>query len=456
MTAMPEDEDRVGQAVALAQEVGEDLDSVLLTHYPDAETLDTLRPGAPDLATVNAATRAAAQALAAQGVEIFVQVADRAAFRRWMQGREDTPAVRRAWIDRGRLLRGTPAFRALGLEPPAPPRPQVFGKAPGQAADRLVAAFIGEDGAAFDDLTQALLAAGRQDVLDLSLRKIAARHGDDAAEDLEGALLAAAEAAPLGPSGWAQVVALPVALPAARPPDAGAMGESLVAAGLVPESLEVRFLPGWRSPDAVADLPPLAVRRILLDLLAGAEPTDLPPGDTDDLARRGFGVLVGLQVDWSLPVWEEIAETGDLPPEPDEDAGETPEEARRAEMFDRWRGATFEACEGCVPLAIVPLSEVDAEIADFIDEAAGGVEGGAGSLAEIRDFVSMAREEARGEEVVCRPEVLGDALELSIYTTGGRFLDSMTVAADRLPAPAEQMPRLLESFVRVVRDTPGS
>jgi hypothetical protein len=45
---------------------------------------------------------------------------------------------------------------------------------------------------------------------------------------------------------------------------------------------------------------------------------------------------------------------------------------------------------------------------------------------------------------------------LSIYTTGGRFLDSMTVAADRLPAPAEQMPRLLESFVRVVRDTPGS
>jgi hypothetical protein len=105
-------------------------------------------------------------------------------------------------------------------------------------------------------------------------------------------------------------------------------------------------------------------------------------------------------VDWSLPVWEEIAETGDLPPEPDEDAGETPEEARRAEMFDRWRGATFEACEGCVPLAIVPLSEVDAEIADFIDEAAGGVEGGAGSLAEIRDFVSMAREEARGEEVV--------------------------------------------------------
>jgi hypothetical protein len=455
-TAMPrtEDEDWVGQAVALAQDLGGELDSVLLTHYPDAETLDTLRPGAPelapDLAVVTAATRAVARELAAQGVEIFVQIADRAAFRRWMQGREDTPETRRGWIDRGRLLRGAPAFRALGLDAPPAPKPQAFAKAPGPIADRLLAGFEAEDGGAFDDLAQALLAAGRQDVLDLALRKIATRHGDEAAEDLEGALLAAAEAAKLGPSGWAQVVALPVALPAARPPDAAAMGESLVAAGILPDSLEVRFLPGWRSPDAVADLSPLAVRRVLLDLLAGAEPTDLPPGDTDDLAQRGFGVLVGLQVDWSLPVWEAIVVAGDLPPEPEEDA-ETPEDARRAELFDRWRGATFEACEGCVPLAVVPLSEVDAEIADFLGEA--GEQ--AGSLAEIRDFVAMARDEAGGEEVVCRPELLGDALELSLYTTGGRFLDSMTLAADRLPARAEEMPRLIEGFVRVVRDTPG-
>jgi hypothetical protein len=449
---MPEDEDWVGQAVALAEDVGEELDSVLLTTYPDAETLDTLRPGATDLATVNAMTRAVARVLAAQGVEIFVQVADRAAFRRWMQGREDTPAMRRAWIDRGRLLRGAPAFRALGLEPPPAPKPPGFGKAPGPIADRLLAAFEAEDGGAFDDLAQALLAAERQDVMDLALRKIAARHGDEAAEELEGTLLAAAEAARLGPSGWAQVVALPVALPASRPPDAGAMGESLVAAGLLPDSLEVRFLPGWRSPDTVAELSPLAVRRILLDLLAGAEPTDLPPGDTDDLARRGFGVLVGLQVDWSLPVWDEIAEAGDLPPEPEEDAAETPEEARRAELFDRWRGATFEACEGCVPLAIVPLSEVDAEISDFMEEAGDQT----GGLTEIRDFVAMARDEAGGEEVVCRPEVLGGALELSLYTVGGRFLDSMTLPADRLPASAEEVPRLIEAFVRVVRDAPKS
>jgi hypothetical protein len=447
-----EDEDWVGQALALAQDLGGELDSILLTHYPDAETLDTLRPGAPPLAAVTAATRAVAQALAAEGVEIFVQIADRAAFRRWMQGREDTAEIRHGWIDRGRLLRGAPAFRALGLDAPPAPKPQPFAKAPGPIADRLLTAFMAEDGRGFDDLAQALLAAGRQDVLDLALRKIAARHGDEAAEDLEGALLAAAEAANLGPSGWAQVIALPVALPVTRPPDAAAMGESLVAAGLLPDSLEVRFLPGWRSPDAVAALSPLAVRRILLDLLAGAEPTDLPPGDTDELAQRGFGVLVGLQLDWSLPVWDAIVAAGDLPPEPDEDDAETPEEARRAEMFDRWRGATFEACEGCVPLAIVPLSEVDAEISDFIEEAGGE----AGGLAEIRDFVAMARDEARGEEVVCRPEVLGDALELSLYTVGGRFLDSLTLAADRLPARAEEMPRLIEGFVRVVRDTPGS
>src|SRR3712207_8287158 len=48
------------------------------------------------------------------------------------------------------------------------------------------------------------------------------------------------------------------------------------------------FRSGWRSPGAVEELSPLAVRRLLLDLAADREPPDLPPGDTDDLARHGF------------------------------------------------------------------------------------------------------------------------------------------------------------------------
>jgi hypothetical protein len=41
------------------------------------------------------------------------------------------------------------------------------------------------------------------------------------------------------------------------------------------------------------------LRRVLLDMVDGKAPRDLPPGDTDELARRGFGVLVGLRIDWA-------------------------------------------------------------------------------------------------------------------------------------------------------------
>ena len=90
-------EDAAAQAAALAEDVAAELDAVLLTHFPDADTLDMLRPGGPDLATTRAVNRAVAETLAAEGVEIFVQTADRGAFRRWLQDRQDTPEARRAW-----------------------------------------------------------------------------------------------------------------------------------------------------------------------------------------------------------------------------------------------------------------------------------------------------------------------------------------------------------------------
>ncbi len=444
-------DDSVGQAAALAREVAPDIDSILLTHYPDRDTLDTFRPGETDLATVVAVARAVATELAALGVEVLVQRADRAAFRRWLQARADTPENRRGWIDRANLLRGAAALRLLGVDAAVtPPRPK-YGHAPGPTADRLLMAFDEEDDPGFDQLAQGLLGAGRNDVLDLAIRKIGERHGDDAADELEGELLAAAEGGRMGPSGWAGLVALPVALPAGAPPDAAAMGESLVRSGVLQESVEVRFLPGWRSPDALAELSPGAMRRVLLDVVAGVEPRDLPPGDTDDLAERGFGVLLGLRIDWDIPIWDEIAAGGGLPSGSDEDDEETPEEARRAALFDGWRRATFDASEGCVPLALVPASEVGAEIAEFLEEAGKHTRG----IEEIREFVAVARHEAGGEDVVCRAEVVGDGLELSLYLESGRFLDSLALSAAELPARAEEMPRLIGAFVRVVKDTPG-
>ncbi len=56
---------------------------------------------------------------------------------------------------------------------------------------------------------------------------------------------------------------------------------------------------------------------------------------------------------------------------------------------------------------------------------------------------------------MCRPEVIGEALELTIYTVEGRFLDSLALPPDRLPASAEAMLGLVGAFVRLVRDAPG-
>ena len=126
-------------------------------------------------------------------------------------------------------------------------------------------------------------------------------------------------------------------------------------------------------------------------------------------------------------------------------------EARQAALYDSWRTAVFDANDGCVPLALVPPSEVAEEIAAFLEEA--GEETGA--LEEIRIFVETARGEAPGEVVLCRIEIVGDDLELALYTEAGRFLDSLTLAAASLPAPAAEMPRLIEAFVPVVRDVPG-
>jgi hypothetical protein len=443
-------DDPITQAAYLARDIAPSLDVVLITHYPDVETLDTLRPGETDLQTTLAVSRAVAREMLDAGVEVLVQRADRAAFRRWMSGRDNTPENRLAWIDRSRLIRGPAALEVLGLKAVAPQR-QAFGTAPGPIADWLLEAFGEEESGEFDAQVQDLMAAGRTDVLDLAIRKLEEREGDEAGDELNWVLLVAAEGAAIGPSGWAELVALAVALPAGDVPDGETLGRGLIESGALPDSEELRLLPGWRSPDALAELSFGAVRRVLLDMAAGKPPRDLPPGDTDELARRGFGVLLGLRIDWAIPVWEEIAAAGGLPEESDEDAAETPDEVRRATLFDRWRGRVFQESQGCVPLDVVAFSQVANEIADFLAEAGEQT----GGLEEIREFIAACRRKAGGDDVVCHLQIFGDALELSLYAEAGQLLDSLTVPADRLPARAEEMSPLIGAFVRMVQDRPG-
>jgi hypothetical protein len=444
-------DDPISQATYLARDIAPDLDMVLITHYPDVETLDTLRPGETDLKTTLAVNRAVAREMLDAGVEVLVQRADRAAFRRWMSGSDNTLENRLAWIDRSRLVRGSAALEVLGLKAPVSPRRQTFGTAPGPIADRLLEAFGEEESGEFDVLVQDLMAAGRTDVLDLAIRKLEEREGDEAGDELNWVLLVAAEGAAIGPSGWAELVALAVALPAGDVPDGEALARGLIESGALLDSEELRLLPGWRSPDALAELSFGAVRRVLLDMADGKPPRDLPPGDTDELVRRGFGVLLGLRIDWAIPVWEEIAAAGGLPEESDEDAAETPDGVRRATLFDHWRGRIFEETQGCVPLEVVAFSQVANEIADFLAEAGEQT----GGLEEIRDFIAACRRKAGGDDVVCHPQIIGDALELSLYTEAGQLLDSLKMPAGRLPVPAAEMSPLIGGLVRLVPDRPG-
>ena len=441
-------DDPVQAAVELARAIAPDLDAILVTLYPDTETLDMIRPGDTDVETANAVARAVAATMAEEGVEVVVQRADRGAFRRWLSAHEDTADLRRAWVDRGRLLRGTDAFRALRLEAPAPEPPPHFPPAPGPVADELLAAWDERESGDFQLLAGALIEAGRGDVLDLAVRKIRARQSDENAAELAAEFRATAGGAAAGPSGWAELVALPVALAPGVVPDAAALVDGLVASGALPPEQEWRALPGWRSPDAVVELSPLGMRRVLLDLLADREPRDLPPGDTDDLAQRGFGVLIGVRLDWDIPVWDVIAAAGGMPEDVAED--DTPEEMARTKALDRWRGSVAQEHGGCVPLDLVPLCDTAAVIADFLEEAGTQLEG----VDEIRAFIAAARRKAGGLDVVCRPQVMDGTLELTLYTIEGGLLDTLALPPDQLPAPAGDMLGLLGAFVRLVRDPP--
>ena len=308
-----------------------------------------------------------------------------------------------------------------------------------------------EENGAFDTMVQTLLSAGRIDVLDLAVRKLGEREGEEAGDELNWVLLVAAEGAAIGPSGWAELVALPVALPTGDLPDGEELGAGLVASGALGETEEVRLLPGWRSPEALSALSFAAVRRVLLDMVEGKPPQDLPPGDTDDLARSGFGVLLGLRIDWDIPLWDEITASGGLPVISEDDTAQTPAEARREALFDQWRGRIFQEGQGCVPLELVAFSQVANEIADFLAEAGAQT----GGLKEIRAFVGACRGKAGGDEVVCHLHITSEELELSIFTEAGLFVDSLVMPAERLPARAEDMPPLIGAFVTLVRERPG-
>ncbi len=437
-------------AVARAQEVAPALDLVLMTHYPDADTLDTFRPEETDFDTVAAVNMAVAAELAASGVRVFVQRADRASFRRWMTGRADTQDTRWAWRDRS-LLRGTAALKALGVDPTLASPPEKLGNAPGPLADRLVAAFTedeDEEGSEFEELAHELLATGRNDVLDLAVRKARDRIGEEAADDLTWELLLMAEGAEIGPSGWAGLVALPVALPPHDVPDATELRESLLAADVLPPTADTRFLPGgarrMRSPGSTQSLSAASWST----WLQVSSRVTCPQPPRTIWQRRASASCSGWRstgrsrFGMTLPPMarrrnhRKARRRRRTPP------GLPPSTAGGQRPSTQWAACRWHWCPYWRSRTRSPTTWPK------LGQQFGGIE-------EIRAFVAGARREAADEKVVYRPEVLGVGLELSLYTPSGRFVGSMNMPADRLPARAEDMLRLVELIVPGVKNTPG-
>ncbi|MCK8784201.1 hypothetical protein M0638_07400 [Roseomonas sp. NAR14] len=450
MTPSEEQQEAIEDAEAVAREVAPDFDTMLFTLYPDEATLQALRPGPDDLATVTAADRAAAAVLAASGVEILARVAD-----------ATTLPPEQGRIDHASLRRGADALALLGLDPglarPRPPLP----RGGGTPADRLIRAYLHPDATnAFGRLAEEVIASGKQGVFDVAMRRLRERYEDETAARFVAGFFSIAETARLGPSGRVSLVALPVCLMSgATLPDPVELGNGYLASGALRPDWDVHFLPGWRSPMHLTGVSPILLRRSLTEMAAGREPAALPVADAETLQEEGFAMLLGLCVDWSLPLWEEMEDIvdedlleeaeaygddgdDDEPEDDEDDLPPDPATAARDEAFALWRSEAGKDTR-CVPLPLVPAGEVAAEILDFLE----GMRNLTDGLGEITDFIDAAREEVPGEEVVGHPVVKGRALELTLRTRDGRFLDSRLFAADELPGPVAATLSLVQTLL---------
>lgn len=319
------------------------------------------------------------------------------------------------------------------------------GKPAGTPADRLIRAWTDGREEDFETAVEGLLSGEQSGAIDVAVRRVSERYDEEAARDFSLCLLEVAEVAETGPSGWAELILLPALLGEGAPSDPAPIAASLPESGVFPTGVDASFSPEWRSASRLLSLPPVALRRVLIDLVEGRPAADLPPADPEELAAGGMFLLLGHLVDWR-----------EEPPQEDEEAEAarmaTEHEAHLA-AFEAWRTAVLAGgLSPPVMLPPVPPSAFEDEVAaSFADET--DVE--SGWIDEIRDFVEMARAEAPGEEVVCRQRLVADGWELTLATAAGRTLDSRVIARDGLPASPDELARLLGTLVTVVEDLPG-
>ena len=424
---------------------------------PTPKPCELVLPEQPDHQLQLRLDTAIATELVAAGVDVAVQIVDRTAYLAWLGGHASTQEWRTAYRDPPRLLRGTAALDLLGVpQQTVRPRPKVTVPLPGKGtpADRLVRTWLDND-PAFNGLLHALLDEGRQGVLDVAIRKMAAKYEDEDVENFRMTLLAAAEGGDVAPGVFAELLATVVLVePDAALPDPAPFAQGLASSGYFGAEEEVTILPAWFDPEAITCLTACALRKTLRDLLGGRTPSELKP--LDQLPAPGAIALLGVSVDRTPTPWE-IA-VGTL----EESDADVPE--RAADPVTEMRDAAFETwCDGVLAsnpdLIDILFPTVPSDLADALDDAAAGsVDAGeaAPSAEELRDFIEIAAREAGDEAVVCVSRIANGRVELSLYTASGRLLDTRDFGEPELGEVPPGLLATLATMVPVVEQPPGT
>lgn len=326
---------------------------------------------------------------------------------------------------------------------PAPGRSgRLRGSGLGTPADRLIRAWLDEEYDVFEDLAEEFIAGGRDGVLAAAERKLAERYEADAVEDFAGNLMEMAEAAEEQQGfDFASLVLLPVVTDGGLPPDLARLAAGLAGSGAFPPEAEFAFATEWRTAQAVRALSPCAVRRVLLDVVGGRPPADLPCSPFES-GEGEVAVLIGALVFRTAMPEDDPA----LDPEM-LDAAEETRDRERMDAFRRWRASLGpDDTAGAHILPYCTASFLRDEIEDFLN----GVEpDGDTVLDEIRDFVETARQEAGGEDVVARLTAREGGVELAVSTRSGRELDSRVFGLDESGLTADDVARVVESSVAI-------
>ena len=319
-------------------------------------------------------------------------------------------------------------------------------------ASQAAGAFLDDDDDMLRECLTGLLDAGDDACIMSAVRGLSEEYGPEISSEFMDCVYDTAEYADLGEGGFARLFTVPVSIAAGSLPEFGRFVQGLDNCGLQGPDAAIHILPGWREAQVLAEMSPAGLRRLLLDIVDGREPSGLPPvavlGDMEEDTAI-FLAVVGVEIEPEASFKARLAAVAALP----EGAGE---EAYRRQLdaFDGWADGQTGKVGGIVAvLAPCRASEMAAMVLEYLREDAEFLEREEGGsqvvqmdmpplFRELASFVEIAQAET-DEPVHCTTAIVeGGSLQVSAVGQSGRVLDVIVLDADGLQADGAEMQRL--------------